>query len=74
MARKRFTVEQIIHHLREAEVLMNNGATTTTRSGRIAHSDTGHRRHRRSRHTASIHPPSLRRHGQIDARQASGMD
>lgn len=27
MARKRFTVEQIIHHLREAEVLLAQGRT-----------------------------------------------
>ena len=39
MPRKRFTVEQIIHHLREADVLLSQGKTVGEVSRRIGVSE-----------------------------------
>ena len=47
MARKRFTPEQIINHLREAEILVNQGKTVTEACHQISVSEQTYYRWRR---------------------------
>ena len=47
MARKRFTVEQIIHHLREADVLLSQGQTVGGVCRRIGVSEQSYYRWRK---------------------------
>ena len=68
------TDDWIADHIQKADICVTNDIPLAARCLERGAMTTGRQRHRRSRHTASIHPPCSRRYGQIDARQASGTD